>query len=340
MILYIIVLLLSLSLALFEFLKTPGIKNKEIVEFLLFSIFTFTAFTYGIGFDQDTYGDADAMIHLTPTEPLFQAMYYILGDPRYVRIATVFICTCLMGRTLLKHSPFFFFSMYIYVTGFMLMYSMGVLRQAIALSIIVSSWEYCYSNRIKFSICVIIAVLFHNSAIIAFLCLLVPKDRFFNKKELFLLSLSTVFIFVLFTLLLNSVAGSLLDMSGKLQAYTDDVDNSINILLLLYKLSIVLIIYLLRNNIGEKYKFYMNLYVTSIFLSYAFSTSSTLGGRLVAYFTISDLLILPILLHSCVYRSDKIVLGAFFLMVNGYLYFSFLNQFSDEYIPYKNWLFL
>ena len=311
-------------------------KNSQLT-FLLIVLFFFTAFTKGIGFDVDAYSDYDIISNVTTTEPFFEWLYFILKSPQEVRLVTSLICVVLFGILIKRTSPLYFISLYMLLTSFVLMYMMGVLRQAIAIAIILSSWRLCMNKKILFIINVAIASLFHNSAIVAILYVFLPKNRLYSKKGLLIISVFSLVLFFVFINLMGYLAGGMIDVSGKLNHYnTSDLDTKPSIPLFLYRLFIVYLLY--ACGIGKDNSLLANAFILSLFMSLALSASSTIGGRLVVYFSITDILVVPMLLNNCP-RLLRFPIGLLILLINGYLYFSFLNGFKDEYIPYYNWLF-
>lgn len=315
--------------------------HRNIKEFqlilLLLVLFLFTAFTKGIGFDVDSYSDFDVISRLTKTEPLFESLYYLFDTPDNVRMISSLICVVIMGYLFKNYSPSLFISLYLLLTNFVLMYMMGVLRQAIALTIVIGSWHLSLTNKKKYTINVIIASLFHNSAIIALLFMFLPKNRLFSKKELFIISLISLSIFLAFIQLVNYMAGSVIDISGKLNHYNAyDLETKPSLSLFILRLFMVSLFYFYK--VDNKNSILVNIYTLSIFMSLAFSASSTIGGRLVAYFDISGILVIPMMLQKCP-RLIRFPLGLLIFVIKGYQYFWFLDHFKGEYIPYNNWLF-
>jgi hypothetical protein len=220
---------------------------------------------------------------------------------------------------------------------------MGQIRQALAMSITMFSTQYL-PNKKKFISFVVIATLFHYSALIFLLVLLIPSKI---KKWYFyfsLIILAVVFYFTLEPYVLK-LADYLPAFSGsKLLFYYDDEKGQvgISISLLLLKSVLLILSYLLRNSItslnNEMYVRVFNIYFLSLFIYISLAFFPQISGRGGVYFGIFEVLLIPIILRAINDFTYRLLFFIFIVSVYFVIFMSFLNKWEWEFIPYKTWI--
>ena len=101
-----------------------------------------------------------------------------------------------LGRFIYKHSKMPFLSIFLYIGFNYFTFTFSGLRQAIAISIICISYDYIREQKLfKFLVTVILAALFHKSAIFFIPAYAISKIKL-NKKSMSAFLLGNLLIFV------------------------------------------------------------------------------------------------------------------------------------------------
>lgn len=353
---YLILLILSL------FAATINIYKKQLNSPLLFGILFFlfvllVAFTDGNGLDWygTNYTEGYALIdyrslgfeELVRFEPGFVLVNIILGNFHLFLFTMSVVCFMMVWDVIKKNCTYKYIALFVYISSMTLYCYMGVYRHAIAQTIIIFSWNYI-NDRKKMALCLLAACLFHYSAVIAFLYLLIPKKRVFTLRVCFVLLLMAFIIRPLLQPILTMVAVLALpgETAGKINLYLsgDDMGSGISMLLLLYKMFVFLFAYKYLRTSGDKLNnFLINTYFISILLFMTITISPTFG-RLVMFFSCVEILIMPLTIYQLVKRGNRTQQGSviplmYFSIISilsFYSYIKMLYDFSNIYLPYKS----
>lgn len=227
---------------------------------------------------------------------------------------------------------------------FFLMFYCGLLnivRQGIALSICFLSLVYFIKKRfITFVICVVIATLFHRSAIVffilPFLYKCVCKGNFFQRLSLFVVTSISVMFF------LNAVIPPLIEiglLTSKYEFYIDKISYIFSFKQTMIKFPLLLLctlsVYKNFNNMSIK------LLYTMIWVDLILSQFEASFGPLVRiayYFQYAYILLIPITYNIITKRWNKILFLVLVLIYLSFywLYFTCLNGYGFNYpvFPY------
>ncbi|MFA6308367.1 MAG: EpsG family protein [Clostridia bacterium] len=226
----------------------------------------------------------------------------------------------------------FIFYMIFYLTTY------NVVRQMIAVSIILFSYKYVVEKKpFKFLILVIIAALFHQSAII---CLAFYFLRYIRFEHFYV---KIVYLTIIFTstLWIDSFIGLLKNIpiiSGYLDKYGFEISH-FGFGYLLYAIPIVAPAILFANKViklNPNYRFFINLsilYVPMSLLGYY----QIWAIRATYYVTISQIILIPLILYSLKLKSNKIL--GYTMVIIYYLlifYFEFVLNNSSESFPFMS----
>lgn len=210
MIVYIVFLIYSFLTSLF-YIKSKKTKKQKIwfliANFIpLIIISGFRSSTVGIDTKQFTEAFS-AIIKMAPNEfdrlryeYGFSYLCWILGkfstDPQILIFTTSMFINVSVARFIYKNSDDICLSTILYVLCNFFFSYMNIMRQAIAIAIILWGFEYLKEKKyIKYSIFVVIASLFHGSALLALL-LIVLRQFNFNRQFLFFTLVFTMIGFV------------------------------------------------------------------------------------------------------------------------------------------------
>lgn len=196
------------------------------------------------------------------------------------------------NKKLVYLSVLYFFSMYFFYASFMI-------KQYIAVSIIVFSYRYLKEeNYKKYFLCVVIAALFHKSAWVLLAIIPLVKWMCFNKKTYLiigaLIGFGVVFSDSLLTLIFR------LDPTGLYEHYFNhgiysSGGRAFNLGMIIYVVILVLCAVRRRYVSPEKYKKYNNLLILSSLNCIVNSYSGTVTEfyRLAIYFGVFNCLLIP-----------------------------------------------
>ncbi|MEH3113535.1 EpsG family protein [Pedobacter terrae] len=239
-------------------------------------------------------------------------------------------------------SPYFFICVLLFYA-----FTMGVMgshRQLIAISIILYSCKFIiHKNPYKFFFCIILATLFHTTAII---CIpLYFLDRRFNTYGLIVVIMMAV---VLGKTAIPITAFNLLGRIGgigdKVLVYLEGgldaaKDYSVSTVGLVKRILFVLIFLYARERLSTKlihYNLILNAYIVGILLYFLFSSSLTiLVSRGSLYFNMFEPILLSSLLLLFEFEKDRVVILMFFFLLSVLYFFQSIAQYADLFLPYK-----
>lgn len=334
--------------------------NGSVLFGIIFLVFVLiVAFTDGNGLDwygtSETEGYAlvdfrfQGFEGLKRYEPGFVFVNLLLGDFHFFLFVMSVTCFLMVWDVIRKNCSYKYIGLFVYIVTMALYCYMGVYRHAIAQTILIYSWKFIDDKK-KLSLLILTACMFHYSAAIAFLYFLIPKDKYLSLSKcslvMFVVFLIRPYILPIVGLVSFFMPG---ETAGKIDLYlnADDYGAGLSIPLLVFKLFIFLsAYYYLRNNKNSINCFLVNTYVISIILYLTISFSPSFG-RLVLFFSCSEILLVPITINQIIVstrvkRCSPAIPFSYFVFVLGiymYTYFSFIMSYSEIYLPYKSILF-
>ncbi|WP_350020182.1 EpsG family protein [Priestia flexa] len=161
-------------------------------------------------------------------------------------IVSSFITILLIGRFIYKNSKNVYLSIYLFITLMYYYSSMNILRQYIAVSIIVFGYEYVKERKfIRYLFSIIVASFFHTTAVMAIFIYFLYTLKFSFKRVLLFL-VYTLVIYFMFVPFFNFI----IDLFPRYTAYESRLDSNN---LASYISTIVYILILL---LGLTFKYY------------------------------------------------------------------------------------
>lgn len=138
-----------------------------------------------------------------------QTIWKIFHDPQVLFIVYSLIFYFSLGRFLWKYSSMPWLSILIFFSYTLFGFSMSALRQSLAIAILFFGFDFALKKKyILFFVSIIVASLFHSSAIFFALCPFILKLKP-SKKTIYLFICSTLVISLLFGNILNTIFGYL-----------------------------------------------------------------------------------------------------------------------------------
>ena len=339
-----ILLFLVVSILLYYQKKTNNNKYGKYVYILLFFV---SAFRFDVGFDFMMYWDV-----LTVTNIDFEKFHngnYELGNillfkisrltgfPQLFFIFTSFIIIYLVYETLKSYSSDFAIStMFFLSLPIFFFNSLGIVRQFVAIAIVFYGVRYLLTKEyIKFAIIIIIASLFHKSAIVSFMLPILFLQRVKFSLVFYLLAIIISFFG---STLISYVASFILPdyyvkfyISQKLGVGGDK-------LLLLFQLIAFLFLLIPFKKLETPALFYLNSFYLGVAFWGALAPFGHAGMRGALYFTIFILLIIPEVIKiipfgkKLVKESLYVVTLLFYVLT---LFLGIKNPNKDPNIPYR-----
>lgn len=232
-----------------------------------------------------------------------------------------------------RHSEYKLCSLFLYYSMYMYLNTWNGMRQYLAVSIGLLSFSYlCSSKRGKFFLCVIIACLFHYSAILLLLAYWIC-NRNINNTSLFILLLLSFGL----GLCMNNDLYALI--TGKYAHYLESEQfgyrtNISSAIILTLIMNFVVLIIVLTSKI-KNYQGWFNVYLLGI-ITLNLTFRLALGGRLILFFTIVQIIIFPYYLRTTLIKPKIYA----FLWVLVYFALLFYRNIFDGMggggiIPYK-----
>lgn len=322
-------------------------KKKYKLLFLLVSgglFIILSSLRYKIGFDYSTYetlfyqiGSGTNRENIEIGFLLFnKAVFFLGGNYRIFLFIVNSIMTILVFWWSYQFSKFPEISVFFYFTFQFWACSMNLLRQSIALSIFLLSYQPLLErNFIKYTIIIFIAASFHQSILIMipFYFLLYQN---ITKPYLIVMSILFVLGYVFFDFIVYGILNLLF---SDYQKYIDTIywnSNSISYIIfpVIYLLFILYYAKKLINDC-EKNKILINSCIYSSFISF-FITKHFILERFSLYFFIFSLILIPEIIFLDKKTSKKNIVFLFSIVFGlGYFSFSAKEEFHNVY-PYRS----
>ena len=339
---YIINLLIVFAI----FLVTRAIKDKEkgkkIFLYLSFlELFLFLALRgLDVGADLRAYFNLYDNCNLYSLTDVFKFRYekgYIfytyvianfINNKQWFLVITAFISLIGPLFAIKRYSKNYYLSVFVYITFQFYVYNFYILRQVMALSIVLLSIKFIEERKfIKFLLLVILATLFHTSAILFIAVYFISKIKINNK--ILVLLYGAVIGIVLFG---DSIIKYIL---GFIQNYAETGNNG-GIPYFIVLFIVFLIATLVKNKFftDKNDIMWYNILVIAILIQ-TLTLKLSILSRLNIYYTISIIMVLPNLLEC--FKDKRIKnIGEIAIVLMLTLYF--INALNDTNI-YRNYHF-
>lgn len=322
-------------------------KNLNLKFLVFFMIFILAALRFDVGWDYISYYDFIEKNHkfyeaqISRLEPFNQGLIItsqFLNFTQFFFIVTSFIICQAFYKTFRKYSSDFAVSTLLFLSLPIFFFnSLSIIRQFVAIAVVLYAIPYVITRKFfKFSIVLVIAVMFHKSAIIALpiYFLYDKKIQFYVYPILYVLGFfSSDLLYWLVELILPQ--------------YLKFLDKSIGeggdmVLLLFQVLGFILLFFVDRLKQNKKMNdFYFLLFFIGLFIWSSLAEYGHAGFRGSLYYTVFSLLLIPNILAEIKQRNvlkgtTYVVCFCFFVLT---LYLGKINPKKDPNIPYKTFFF-
>lgn len=352
-----------LFLFLFSFLNHFRL-DKFGINLLIAAIFIFFIFLGGfrfeVGADWGSYRELFINISnwndlfYTRVEPLFMLFGFltknIMNNYSFFIFIFFTVSFSLKFNFIRVYSPDIFLSLIIYFFTLFLIYDVNGLRQGMALGLTLFSTKYILNrNNYKFLLILLIACLFHTSAIIFIPFYYLSRIKISNR----ILSISLFLIVALSIPLRYFFKNSelfqsliLIDSFKHYSVYTTSEDYKLDIPILsvaVFQRIFIMLFFILsyqRIKVEENVKLlFRNAYFIGIVLFLLFSFSSEFAARLSFYYKAFEIAMIPLIVYSFPRFHQKIILLLLFTCLAIFGTYRLLSIPYGYLLPYNNLLF-
>lgn len=238
--------------------------------------------------------------------------------------------------TLRRFSDYFFESLILFMLTGTFTWMINGIRQFIAVAVAFWAVRFIVEKKpVKYIIVILILTTIHASAIILFPIYFIVQGRAWNKKTILVLLSGVIVIFFAsrFTSILDWALEGTSYAGATEQFASDDGANPIRTVISAVP---VIMAFLYRKDIDQVSEPALNIFINMSILALATScvamvTSGILMGRLISYFTIYSLVLLPWLVHQAPSANRK--LYSFGMWVC-YIFYYFYQCFYVNYYYY------
>lgn len=346
---YIIALL---AIVILGFLINPNNtpKKRKIYLIIVFGMLTIISAvrSYKVGIDTEQFVNAFKYINSLPFINSFNVRYEvgfvifcrILGifsdNIQFFIIAISLIIMPLIGRFIYKNSNDVVMSSILFITLNQYAMYMNASRQAIAIAIILFGYDFLKDNKfIKYVLCVLLASLFHQTAIIMLVLIPLRKLKYSNKMYFF-----TVFVGLLSVLIADKIFNLGISLFKTYAAYGQSVfyepsllAGSINSIVVLLSLTLGMFF----KNYQDKEYHFLAYIISLLFIINMIVIKINIFVRLATYFSVFNIIWLPKVCSSIKDAKQRILMK-YILYICFTLYWIIVSMYRPEWygvIPYS-----
>lgn len=216
----------------------------------------------------------------------------ITKNPQLLIIVTALITNTLIVFVFYNYSKLLDISLYVFITGGLYLVTMNGIRQSLAAAIIFVGTKYLiYGNFVKYTLLIVFASLFHQSALILIPIYFLVRFKAWSKATLILICSAVVIVigFEQFSSILFNAIGD-----TQYSHYQSFQEGGANILRVVVYAAPLLIAYLGRDKLRESCN-YSDVIVNMSILGLVFmiiSTQNWIFARFTIYFTLYQILLI------------------------------------------------
>ncbi|WP_350298874.1 EpsG family protein [Peribacillus frigoritolerans] len=239
-------------------------------------------------------------------------------DPQILIFTTAMITNVLIVMVLYKYSRLFELSTFVYITGGLHLVSMNGIRQVLAAAIIFTATKYLINgNFMKYSLIVLIASTFHQSALILIPIYFLVRTKAWTKSTIAWLSFSVIVVlgYEQFSSLLFSAIED-----SQYSDYSKFNEGGANILRVAVSAAPLVIAYLGKDKLREifpKSDYIVNMALLGLIFMIV-STQQWIFARISIYFNLYQLILISWLIELFSKKDQKLlyysIIALFFVL--------------------------
>ena len=274
----------------------------------------------------------------------FEWGFYILnklvniltGNPRFIFLIVSFFTLFVINKAILNHSVNYYFSILLFINLYFYFNSLNIMRQFIAIAIVLYSLRYIYERNLKkFSVLILAASFFHFTSVVFWFAYFVV-----NKKYKIYTYFSGALLSILLVFLFPYIAEILTHFMPRYEAYlTNMFEQFSSTSVILIILSTLIFTFLLHRNSewdSEEIVLFNLVYIGLIFNIAAYY--NFLFYRISLYFYIFIILLIPKLVHQ-VNEKYKNAISIVIISLSMLYCIRLLITGNGEILPYRWGLF-
>ncbi|MGE7760179.1 EpsG family protein [Peribacillus sp. NPDC097895] len=254
-------------------------------------------------------------------------------DPQILIFTTAMVTNVLIVMVLYKYSRLFELSTYVYITGGLHLVSMNGIRQVLAAAIIFTATKYLLNgNFVKYSLIVLIASTFHQSALILIPIYFLVRTKAWTKSTLAWLSFSVIVVlgYEQFSSLLFSAIED-----SQYSDYSKFNEGGANILRVAVSAAPLIIAYLGKDKLREifpKSDYIVNMALLGLIFMIV-STQQWIFARISIYFNLYQLILISWLIELFSNKDQKLLYYSILVL---FLVLYFYENVTSLNILYKS----
>lgn len=252
-------------------------------------------------------------------EPLYvvynKALSFFSSDPRILIVANSVIIYTVIVNSIYKYSPVIWISIFLFVSLGFFDSSLNVSRQWMAITITVISYPYIIERKLyKFIICIVIAFLFHYSAI-----LFMIVYPLYNFK----ITWKYVALVVLSALIIRTVAAA---VYFYILSFTYAADMEVDLgsggygMLTMLSATMLCGMFLKPKHLSDEERLFYHLMILAASLQ-ILSLTVSIFVRVVLYFQLGMIFYIPIIIKHQKSIVVKTIISSFIIIMTSIFYF-------------------
>lgn len=306
----------------------------------LIIIYLFSAFRFDVGWDYYNYYRTIKYGHITNIISLNEyATIFLVKISQRSGITNIyfainsFICIFLIAKTIKLYSYDRWLSLIFFVC-FPLFYlnSFSVIRMFSAVAITFYGFKFIENKSFfKYTLTVLIASMFHKSAIIAIIL-------YFAAHYIKIKTSKLVIIFISLPIISNIFQTIVLNYFPRYRVYFNPSSIQEGTKAIIVFVAIAIVALICRKKVVNKDKaanLYFNIYFVGVAIYLAFMEQGTLGHRFSLYGTIYSLLLVPKLISLFGEKKERMILRFIIYILCILMLLFTVNVGSATYIPYR-----
>jgi len=265
-------------------------------------------------------------------EPLYAILNillsYVSQNPRIIIVATSFVISYSFYKFIKDNSENYLLSVLIFI-GLLFFYtSMNTIRQFMALSVILLGFKFVKNKKIiPFLITILIAYLFHSSALVGLLLYPMYNMKYTHTRVLIIFAIAIVAnVFV------SDLINYIYQMIGRINYYDSRVgqENIANLIyMIIYLVMFLFSLFEIKKNKSDYSKKGFNLYVFVISSAISLiAMNMNILARVTTYFNVFSIICLPNIIEDNIKKiNNKVVVNSIVVL--------FLILYSSTIIKYR-----
>lgn len=323
-------------------------KYKSLEKILYFLSFIFAllpmGLRYGIGTDYfytyypHFFGIAKGTLEFSEIgfNLINKIIYNLTGDYRVLFFVTSALFLYFIYKGIFQNSNNLFISVLMIFIGQSYFYSMNIVRQAIAMAIIFYAFKYIKENKkISYILFCIIATFIHSSALFMIPLIFVINMKLSNRKKII-----AVIILLVCEPIIGSLVKFVIDQTKYAWYYTSRYNTGETSLILIATNLIIFILNIFYYSKGKNKDKEFNILSNINFIGICImilSASIPLINRLVRYFTIFQILLIPKIFEKEKNQKLRIILKCVILgLLFVTMYYQIIILGGEGVYPYKS----